>query len=79
MFFGTSILKAFWTGLGMVSGGQNPSFFNFFREKTQAKNKKIFGRQKNRILRPQEQIAHEARRSVRVWGKEHRMGGRPLS
>ena len=70
MFFGTSILKAFWEGLGMVLGGQNPRFSHFFREKTQAKNNKIFGRQKKRILRPQEQIAGEARRSVRVRGKE---------
>ena len=41
----------------------------------EAKNKMIFGRLKNRILRPQEQIADEVRRSVRVRGKEHRMGG----
>ena len=40
----------------------------------EAKNKMIFGRQKNRILRPQEQIADESRRYVRVRGKEHRMG-----
>ena len=42
----------------------------------EAKNKMIFGRLKNRILRPQEQIADEVRRYVRVRGKEHRMGGR---
>ena len=40
----------------------------------EAKNKMIFGRLKNRILRPQEQIADEVRRYVRVRGKEHRMG-----
>ena len=45
----------------------------------EAKNKMIFGRQKNRILRPQEQIADEVRRSVRVRGKEQKDGGRPLS
>ena len=42
----------------------------------QAKNEMNFGRQKNRILRPQNQTADEVRRSVRVRGKEHRMGGR---
>ena len=31
----------------------------------------IFGRLRNRILRPQKQTADEARRSVRVRGKEH--------
>ena len=84
--------------------GQNLSkildFRNFFEKKMEAKNKMIFGRLKNRILRPQEQIAEkkkrrfgvnagvmepqkqtadEARRSVRIRGKEHRMGGMPLS
>ena len=43
-----------------------------------AKNKMIFGRLKNRILRPQEQIADEVRRSVRVRGKEYKDGGRPI-
>ena len=79
MFVGTSILKAFWMDFGRVFGGQNPRFSAFFREKMEAKNKMIFGRQKNRILRPQEQIAGEARRSVRVRGKEQKDGGRPLS
>ena len=32
----------------------------------EAKNKMIFGRLKNRVLRPQEQIADEVRRSVRI-------------
>ena len=77
MFFGTSILKAFWEGLGMILGGQNPWFSHFFREKMEAKNKMIFGRLKNRILRPQEQIADEVRRYVRVRGKEQKDGGRP--
>ena len=44
----------------------------------EAKNKMIFGRLKNRILRPQEQIAGEVRRSVRVRGKEQKDGGRPM-
>ena len=44
----------------------------------EGKNKMIFGRLKNRILRPQEQIADEARRSVRVRGKEQKDGGRKL-
>ena len=44
----------------------------------EAKNESIFGRLKNRILRPQEQIADEARRSVRVRGKEQKDGGRPM-
>ena len=79
MFFGTSILKAFWADFGRVLGGQNPWFLQFFREKMEAKNKMIFGRLKNRILRPQEQIADEVRRSVRVRGKEYRDGGKPLS
>ena len=42
----------------------------------EAKTKMIFGRQKNRILRPQEQIADEVRRSVRVRGKENKDGGK---
>ena len=41
----------------------------------EAKNKMIFGRPKNRIFRPQEQIAGEVRRSVRVRGKEQKDGG----
>ena len=40
----------------------------------QAKNEMNFGRQKNRILKPQKQTADEVRRYVRVRGKEHRMG-----
>ena len=43
----------------------------------EAKNKMIFGRLENRILRPQEQLADEVRRSVRVRGKEQKDGGRP--
>ena len=50
--------------------------FGIFAKKMAAKNEKIFGRLKNRILRPHEQIADEVRRYVRVRGKEHRMGGR---
>ena len=42
------------------------------------KNKMIFGRQTNRILRPQKQIADEVRRYVRVRGKEKKDGGRPM-
>ena len=44
----------------------------------EAKNKMIFGRPKNRILRPQNKIADEVRRSVRVRGKEQKDGGRHL-
>ena len=44
----------------------------------EAKNKMIFGRLENRILRPQEQIADEVRRYVRVRGKEKKDGGRPM-
>ena len=44
----------------------------------EAKNKMIFGRPKNRILKPQEQIADEVRRYVRVRGKEKKDGGRPM-
>ena len=50
--------------------------FGIFARKMEAKNEKIFGRLKNRILRPQEQIADEVRRYVRTRGKELRMGGR---
>ena len=69
------ILGRFWEGFG----SQNPQFSQFFREKTEAKNKKKFGRVKNRILRPQKQIADPARRYVRVRGKEQKDGGSPLS
>ena len=41
----------------------------------EAKNKMIFGRQTNRILRPQEQTADEVRRFARVRGKELKDGG----
>ena len=64
---------------GRVLGSQNHRFSQFFREKMEAKNEMIFGRLKNRILRPQEQIADEVRRYVRVRGKEQKDGGRPLS
>ena len=64
---------------GRVLDGQNPSFLHFFREKMEAKNKMIFGWLKNRILRPQEQIADEVQHPVRVRGKEYKDGGRPLS
>ena len=37
-----------------------------------------FGRRKNRILRPHEQIADEVRRYVRVRGKEKKDGGMPM-
>ena len=75
MFFGTSILKAFCEDFGRVLGGPNPRFSQFFRSKMQAKNEMNFGRQKNRILKPQKQTADEVRRYVRARGKEHRMGG----
>ena len=78
MFCGTSILKALRTDFGRVLGGQNLRFSQFFREKMEAKNKMIFGRLKNRILRPQEQIADEVRRYVRVRGKGKKNGGRPM-
>ena len=77
MFFGTSILKAFWEGLGMVLGGQNPCFSHFFREKMEAKSKMILGRLKNRILRPKKKFIPNFWRSVRVRGKEQKDGGRP--
>ena len=70
MDFGT-VLGAFWEAKII-------DFRDFFK-KMEAKNKMIFGRQKNRILRPQKQIADEVRRSVRVRGKEQKDGGRPLS
>ena len=76
MFFGTSFLQPFGKDFGRVLGGQNPWFSVFLREKMESKNKMIFGRLKNRILRPQEQIADEVRRYVRTRGKELRMGGR---
>ena len=64
---------------GWVLGDQNHRFLQFSREKMEAKNELIFGRLENRFLRPQEQIADEVRRSVRVWEKEQKDGGRPLS
>ena len=66
---------------GRVLGGFWEAKINDFRcffEKTEAKNKNIFGRQKIGILRPQKQTADEVRRSVRVRGKEHRMGERSI-
>ena len=69
----------FGTVLGMFWEAKIHDFRDFFEKKMEAKNKMIFGRLKNRILRPQEQIADEVRRSVRVRGKEQKDGGRPLS
>ena len=70
------ILGGFWEGFGRPKS----MIFAFFREKMEAKNKMIFGRQKNRILRPHEQIADEVRQSVRVRGKEIlRMGVGPFA
>ena len=47
----------------------------------EAKNKMIFGRLKNRILRPQERIADEVRRvragpgeGTKGWGKAFELG-----
>ena len=51
MFLGSAISEAFWKDFGAVLGGQNRRFSQFYREKMEAKNKKISGRQKNRILR----------------------------
>ena len=65
-----SILYGFWEGFGKPKS----MIFAIFSKKNGATNKMIFGRLKNRILRPQRQTADEARRSVRVRGKEHRMG-----
>ena len=45
----------------------------------EAKVEMRFGRLKHRILRFQKQTEDEARRSVLVRGKEHRMGGMALS
>ena len=66
-----AVLGAFWEA-------KIYDFRDFF-QKMEAKNKMIFGSLKNRILRPQKQTADEARRSVRIRGKEHRMGGRHLN
>ena len=52
--------------------------FAIFSQKMEAKNKMIFGRPKNRILRPQKQTADKVRRWVVVRGKELRMGGKHL-
>ena len=48
MFFGTSILEAFWEDFGRVWGGQKPRFLNFFRCFFEAFFKQRFGRPKNR-------------------------------
>ena len=48
MFFGTSILKAFWKDCGQVLEGQNHWFFAFLEEKSEANFKVLFERPKNR-------------------------------
>ena len=67
------ILGGFWEGFGRPKS----SIFAIFTRKNgrEAKNEMIFGRLKNRILRPQEQTADEVRRAVRVRGKEYKDGG----
>ena len=77
LFFGTSSVMPFGMDCGRVLGIPNRCYF-YFCLKMEAKNEKNFAQPEDRILRPQEQIADEVRRSVRVWGKEHRMGGRPF-
>ena len=52
MFFGTSILKAFWEGLGMVLGDQNSWFSHFFRCFFEVVFAARLGRAKNRPKRP---------------------------
>ena len=42
---------------GVFREAQNLRFSQIFREKMEAKNKMIFGRLKNRILRPQNGIS----------------------
>ena len=69
------ISDGFWEGFGRSKF----MIFPIFSKKMEAKNELIFGRLKNRILRPQKQTADEVRRSVRVRGKEYRMGGMHLN
>ena len=71
MDFG-SVLRTFWEA-------KIYDFRDFFEKKMETKNKMIFGGLKDRILKPQKQIADEARRSVWVRGKEQKDGGRPWS
>ena len=47
-FFGPSIWRAFWEGLGRVLGGQNPRFSHFFRCFFDIIFQARFGRRKNR-------------------------------
>ena len=57
MFFRTSILEAFWEGLGRVWGGQNPWFSHFFLHFFDAKFGVQFGRAKNRKKRQQQKFS----------------------
>ena len=81
MFLGTSILNAFWRGLGRLLGGQNHQFSHFFRHVFDAKFGVQFGRAKNRKKCSKKKfflIFAVVRRSVRPWGEGKRMGGRQL-
>ena len=51
MFFGTSILEAFWDGFGTVLGGQNRRFSHFFRYFFDVELWMQLGRAKNRKKR----------------------------
>ena len=77
MFFGTSILEAFWMGFGRVLGSQKPRFSHFFRHCFDAKCGMQLGRAKNRKKSAQDDFIPQFRRSVRPWGEGKRMGGMP--
>ena len=82
MFFGTSILKAFWEDFGRVLGGQNPRFSHFFRCFFEANFEARFGREKNRPKWPhgrRKRIFGAAIRSSQgSWGEKKRGESRTL-
>ena len=51
-FFGPSIWRVFWKGLGRVLGGQNPRFLLFFQCFFEVVFEARFGRRKNRAKKP---------------------------
>ena len=66
----------FWKHFGRVWEAKNLDFYKIW-QKTGSQNCNAFWKAKNHVLRPQNKITARVGRSVRVRGKEHRMGGRP--
>ena len=82
MFFGTSILEAFWEDFGRVLGAPNPRFSHFFRCFFEANFEARFGRAKNRPKWPHGRklrfFGAAIQSSQGSWGEKKRGESRTL-